>query len=170
MDFVFKIYNGLIVGLAIVAGLMLALIFVGIVVDVSIRTVGFNSLQWYSAMAEYALLFSTMCGAPWLVRIKGHVVVESLTMAVSPGVRFIMAKCVYLVCIFLSLLFVYYGFIEMVGTLQAGELDIRSIDMPKWILFVPFPVGFTLIAIEFARYLLGYDTYYSEKIGSSESL
>ena len=170
MDFISKIYNGLIIGLAIIAGLMLALIFAGIVIDVTIRTVGFNSLQWYSAMAEYALLFSTMCGAPWLVRIKGHVVVESLTLAVSPAVRFVMAKCVYLVCIFLSLLFVYYGFIEMVGTFQTGEIDIRSIDMPKWILFVPFPVGFTLIAIEFARYLLGYDTYYSEKIGSSESL
>jgi C4-dicarboxylate transporter, DctQ subunit len=170
MDFISKIYNGLIIGLAIIAGLMLALIFAGIVIDVTIRTVGFNSLQWYSAMAEYALLFSTMCGAPWLVRIKGHVVVESLTLAVSPAVRFVMAKCVYLVCIFLSLLFVYYGFIEMVGTFQTGEIDIRSIDMPKWILFAPFPIGFSLIAIEFIRYLFGYDTYYSDKIGSSESL
>jgi len=170
MDVIFKIYNGLIIGLAIVAGLMLALIFVGIVVDVSIRTVGFNSLQWFSAMAEYCLLFSTMCAAPWLVRIKGHVVVESLTLAVTPAVRWVMAKCVYVVCIFLSLLFVYYGFIEMVGAFQTGELDLRSIDMPKWILYAPFPLGFSLIAIEFFRYLLGYDTYYSKKIGSSESL
>lgn len=170
MSLIFKIYNGLITGLAILAGLMLALIFVGIVADVAIRTVGFNSLQWYSAMAEYSLLFSTMCAAPWLVRIKGHVVVESLTLAVSPKVRFVMAKCVYLVCIYLSLLFVYYGFLEVVGTFQTGEIDIRSIDMPKWILFAPFPVGFSLIAIEFTRYLFGYDTYYSEKIGSSESL
>jgi len=170
MDIILRIYNGLIVGLAIIAGLMLALIFAGIVIDVTIRTIGFNSLQWYSAMAEYSLLFSTMCGAPWLVRIKGHVVVESLTLAVSPPVRFVMAKCVYLVCIFLSLLFVYYGFIEMVGTFQTGEIDIRSIDMPKWILFAPFPLGFSLIAIEFIRYLFGYDTYYSDKIGSSESL
>ena len=150
--------------------MMLALIFVGIVADVTIRTVGFNSIQWYSAMAEYALLFSTMCGAPWLVRIKGHVVVESLTLAMPPTVRLIMAKCVYIVCIFLSLLFVYYGFIEMVGMLQTGELDLRSVDMPKWILFAPFPVGFTLIAVEFCRFLFGYDTYYSDKIGSSESL
>ncbi len=170
MNVVSKIYNRLIVGLAIVAGMMLALIFVGIVADVTIRTVGFNSIQWYSAMAEYALLFSTMCGAPWLVRIKGHVVVESLTLAMPPTVRLIMAKCVYIVCIFLSLLFVYYGFIEMVGMLQTGELDLRSVDMPKWILFAPFPVGFTLIAVEFCRFLFGYDTYYSDKIGSSESL
>jgi C4-dicarboxylate transporter, DctQ subunit len=170
MAAIVKIYNGLIIGLAIIAGLMLAVIFVGIVIDVSIRTVGYNSLQWYSAMAEYSLLFSTMCGAPWLVRVKGHVVVESLTLAVPPLVRLIMAKCVYLVCIFLSLLFVYYGYLEMADAFRSGEIDIRSIDMPKWILFLPFPVGFSLIAIEFFRFLLGYDTYYSSRIGSSESL
>ena len=81
-----------------------------------------------------------------------------------------MAKAVYVICIVLSLLFAYYGFIEMSGTFISAETDIRSIDMPKWILFLPFPLGFTLVAIEFARYLLGYDSYYAGKVGSGESL
>jgi len=170
MAFIWKAYNGLIIGLAIVGGLMLALIFVGIVADVTMRTLGFNSIQWYSAIAEYCLLFSTMFGAPWLVRLKGHVVVESLTMALPELMRKLMAKLVYLLCILLSLLFVYYGWIEMVGAISSGELDLRSIDMPKWILFVPFPLGFSLVAIEFGRYLLGFDSYYSGKVGSGESL
>lgn len=170
MNFISKAYNRLIVGLAIIAGLMLAVIFLGIVADVTIRTVGYNALQWYSAIAEYCLLFSTMLGAPYLVRLKGHVVVESLTMAMSPFVRMLMAKLVYIICIVLSLLFVYYGFLEMWGTMMSGETDIRSIDMPKWILFLPFPLGFLLIAIEFGRYLLGFDSYYSGKVGSGESL
>ena len=170
MNAISKAYDGLIVGLAIIAGLMLAVIFVGIVADVAIRTVGYNALQWYSAVAEYCLLFSTMLGAPYLVRLKGHVVVESLTMAMPPLIRMLMAKAVYIICIVLSLLFVYYGFLEMWGALMSGETDIRSIDMPKWILFLPFPLGFSLVAIEFGRYLLGYDSYYSGKVGSGESL
>ena len=113
MNMISKAYNGLIVGLAIVAGLMLAVIFLGIVLDVAIRTVGYNALQWYSAIAEYCLLFSTMLGAPYLVRLKGHVVVESLTLAMPPKVRMLMAKTVYIICIVLSLLFAYYGFLEM---------------------------------------------------------
>ncbi len=170
MKLLSKAYDGLIVGLAILAGLMLVVIFVGIIVDVAIRTVGYNSLQWYSAIAEYCLLFSTMLAAPWLVRLKGHVVVESLTMAMPAPVRWAMAKAVYVLCIVLSLLFVYYGFVELVLALGAGELDLRSIDMPKWILFLPFPLGFTLVAIEFGRYLLGYGSYYTGYVGSSESL
>ena len=170
MNMLVRAYNGLITGLAIVAGLMLAVIFIGIIADVAIRTAGFNSLQWYSAIAEYSLLFSTMLAAPWLVRLKGHVVVESLTLAMPPAIRRIMAKAVYLLCILLSLLFVYYGFIEMIAAMGSGELDLRSIDMPKWILFLPFPVGFGLTAVEFTRYLLGFDSYYAGKVGASEAL
>lgn len=170
MNMISKAYNGLIVGLAILGGMMLALIFVGIVADVTIRTIGYNSIQWYSAIAEYCLLFSTMFGAPWLVRLKGHVVVESLTMAMPDLLRKLVAKLVYVLCILLSLLFVYYGWIEMVGAFTGGELDLRSVDMPKWLLFVPFPLGFSLVAIEFGRYLIGIDSYYAGKVGSGESL
>ena len=170
MQLLSRAYDGLIVGLAILAGLMLAVIFVGIIADVAIRTLGYNALQWYSAIAEYCLLFSTMLAAPWLVRLRGHVVVESLTMAMPPRVRWAMAKAVYVLCIVLCGLFVYYGFVEMQLALSTGELDLRSIDMPKWILFLPFPVGFTLVAIEFGRYLLGFGSYYTGTVGSSESL
>ena len=170
MKLLSRAYDGLIVGLAILAGLMLVVIFVGIIADVAIRTLGYNALQWYSAIAEYCLLFSTMLAAPWLVRLRGHVVVESLTMAMPPRVRWAMAKAVYVLCIVLCGLFVYYGFVEMQLALDTGELDLRSIDMPKWILFLPFPLGFTLVAIEFGRYLLGFGSYYTGTVGSSESL
>lgn len=170
MKAVVRAYNGLIVLLAVVAGVMLAFVFVGIIADVAVRTAGYNAIQWYSALAEYSLLFSTMLAAPWLVRLKGHVVVESLTLAMPEAVQRVMAKVVYLLCIALSLLFVHYGLVEMVEALGSGELDLRSIDMPKWILFIPFPLGFSLIAVEFTRYLLGVDSYYSGKVGSSESL
>ena len=170
MSSISKVYERLITGLAVLGGILLAVVFVGIIVDVTIRTIGFNSLQWYSAFAEYSLFFCTMFGAPYLVRHKGHVVVESLRMAMPSSVRIVLAKVVYIVCIILSLLFVYYGLLETIDAIKTGEQDLRSIDMPKWILMVPFPIGFSLVAVEFFRYLLGYDTYYSDKAGSGESL
>lgn len=165
-----KIYYNLILGLAVIGGILLAVVFVGIILDVTIRSIGFNSLQWYSAIAEYSLFFCTMFAAPYLVRHKGHVVVESLRMAMPPVIRVVLGKVVYTVCIFLSLLFVYYGLLEVIDAVETGEEDLRSIDMPKWLLMVPFPIGFSLVAIEFLRYLLGFDTYYSDKIGSGESV
>ncbi|MEC7490611.1 MAG: TRAP transporter small permease [Pseudomonadota bacterium] len=165
-----KIYYNLILGLAVIGGILLAVVFVGIILDVTIRSIGFNSLQWYSAIAEYSLFFCTMFAAPYLVRHKGHVVVESLRLAMPPVIRVVLGKVVYAVCIFLSLLFVYYGLLEVIDAVETGEEDLRSIDMPKWLLMIPFPIGFTLVAIEFLRYLIGFDTYYSDKVGSGESV
>ena len=170
MTIVSKAYYNLILALAVIGGMLLAVVFVGIILDVTIRSVGFNSLQWYSAVAEYSLFFCTMFAAPYLVRHKGHVVVESLRMAMPPVMRVVLGKVVYAVCIFLSLLFVYYGLLEVIDAVETGEEDLRTIDMPKWLLMVPFPIGFSLVAIEFLRYLLGFDTYYSDKIGSGESV
>ena len=170
MTLISKGYNKLIFGLAVIGGVLLAVIFVGIIFDVTLRTLGFNSIQWYSAVAEYSLFFCTMFGAPYLVRHKGHVVVESLRLAMPAGLRTIVEKIVYLVCILLSLLFVYYGALETIEAIKTGEQDLRSVDMPKWLLMVPFPIGFSLVAIEFARYLLGFDTYYSNTATSGESL
>ena len=170
MTLITNAYNRLIFGLAVIGGVLLAVIFVGIICDVTIRTLGFNSLQWYSAVAEYSLFFCTMFGAPYLVRHKGHVVVESLRLAMPPKLRKIIEKIVYIACILLSLLFVYYGAVETIEAIKTGEQDLRSVDMPKWLLMAPFPIGFSLVAVEFSRYLLGFDTYYSNKATSGESL
>ena len=170
MTLISKAYYKLILSLAVIGGVLLAVVFVGIILDVTIRSIGFNSLQWYSAVAEYSLFFCTMFAAPYLVRHKGHVVVESLRLAMPGMVKAVVAKVVYAVCIILSLLFVNYGLLEVIDAIETGEEDLRSIDMPKWLLMIPFPIGFSLIAIEFLRYFLGFDTYYTDKVGSGESI
>ena len=166
MTLISKAYYKLILSLAVIGGVLLAVVFVGIILDVTIRSIGFYSLQWYSAVAEYSLFFCTMFAAPFLVRHKGHVVVESLRLAMPVMVKAVVAKVVYAVCIILSLLFVYYGLLEVIDAIKTGEEDLRSIDMPKWLLMIPFPIGFSLIAIEFLRYFLGFDTYYTDKVVS----
>lgn len=166
-------YNRLIFGLAWAGAVVLALMFVAGLVDVTLRETGYNPLQWYSAFTEYSLLFMTMMGGPWLVRIKGHVVVESLAMAMPPTLRLIMAKFAYLLCVLLSISFVWYGGDKAISTFVSGELDLRSIDMPRWALYAAIVVGFGLMGIEFCRYLFGFDTYYSgdaSDAGSTEGL
>ena len=170
MSAVSAAYSRLIHGLAVLGAAILACVLAGIVVDVSLRTAGFQPLQWYSALTEYSLLFATMLGGPWLVRIKGHVVVESLQLAMPPALRRASGKFAYALCIVLSLLFVWYGGEKAIDAWVSDELDIRSIDMPRWVLYASFPLGFGLMAVEFMRYLLGFDSYYSGQAGASESL
>lgn len=170
MKLIVKGYNRLIFGLAGLGAVLLALMFVSGLIDVTLREAGYKPLQWYSAFTEYSLLFMTMMGAPWLVRIKGHVVVESLALAMPPPLRLIMAKFAYLLCVLLSISFVWYGADKAISTFLSGELDLRSIDMPRWALYVSIVIGFGLMGIEFCRYLFGFDSYYAGETGSSESI
>ena len=81
--------------------------FIMIVTDVSIRTLGYRPPLFTSSVVEYALLYLAMCSAPWLVRERGHVVIEALVTVLPPGIRAALAKLVYLVCALVSFLFAY---------------------------------------------------------------
>jgi C4-dicarboxylate transporter, DctQ subunit len=43
-------------------------------------------------------------------------------------------------------------------------MDERSIDIPYWLLYVLFPPCFSLIALEFSRYLLGAESLYEGEL------
>ena len=49
-------------------------------------------------------------------------------------------------------------------------IDVRSIDMPQWILFGPMPVCFFFLTIEFIRYLIGIDDMYSQSLAEREGV
>lgn len=160
-------YNHVIVGLAIVAGSMVAGVFVAIVYDVLVRTLGFQPPFWTSALTEYALLYMTILAAPWVLRNKGHVFVESLTSSMPAWMQGIVEKFVYILCIVICLGLAYYATLMGVDVALRGEEDIRSIIIPKWVIFAGLPVGFVLTAVESMRFLLGKESMYPSRGGKS---
>ena len=53
------------------------------------------------------------------------------------------------------LLLAYYAAVLLIENYVRGERDIRSITIPLWVIFVPFPIGLALCAVEFGRFLFG---------------
>ena len=171
MDLLRRSYDGFITGLAYLAAVILGLTFVGIVADVCIREfLKIQAPDYTSALSEYAMLVVTMAAAPWLVREKGHVSVESLNLVLGAGTRRILEKIVYLACIMVSLAIAYYGARLAFQTGMRGEMDIRSIILPRWFLFGVLAAGFLLCAIEFSRYLLGRESMYSGRGVNTDSI
>ena len=60
MTLISKGYNKLIFGLAVIGGVLLAVIFVGIICDVTLRTLGFNSINGIALLQNIAS-FSARC-------------------------------------------------------------------------------------------------------------
>ena len=163
--------------LAYFACAIVALVFTMIVVDVLVRagcTASYNLFgddyacsppSFTLAVVEYSLLWFAMSAAPYLVRQRGHVTIEAVVSIVPDAVARMMAKIVYAVCFAISLLFAYYSMELFLETFESQEPDVRGIDMPYWLLFLPMPFGFFLVAMEFLRYLIGPASYYSYDLG-----
>jgi TRAP-type C4-dicarboxylate transport system permease small subunit len=155
--------------LATVAGGILAVMLVAIISDVLIRDFGGRPPEWTVPLVEFGLLYITMMTAPWLVRTKGHILVEALTAQLPPGAQRVLYKGVYFVCLVTCVLFAWYAGDLMLGAWQRNEMDERALSVPSAFIYLPAVVGFPLMAIEFARYLFGTDTMHSGRIAGQDS-
>ena len=157
--------------LAYFAGATIVLAFALIVIDVTLRTIGQRPPAFTSAVVEYVLLYFTLFAAPYLVREKGHVYVDALMSRLPRGPRWFAEKLVYLVCVVTSLAFSFIGFKLGIEAIESGTIEERSIDVPSWVDYWALGPIFLLVAIEFARYLIGADSMYrSTRAKGPESL
>ncbi len=160
MRTVAKVYDAVIMALATIAGAMVAAVFVAIVYDVMVRTMGYQPPFWTSALTEYALLYMTLLAAPWMVRIGGHVYVESFVATLPRWLFRSVERLVYVLCIAICFVLAYYAAALGYDVYLRGEMDYRSVIIPRWVLFAILPVGFTLSGIEFLRFLFGKGSMY----------
>lgn len=151
----------LLMGCVALAALLLLAGIGLVVVDVVTRASGLRPPGYTVAFVEYILLYFTLLSAPWLVRIKGHVLTDMLVVRMPATLRLVCAKGVYLVCIAVSLVSAVQGWLLFEEGVRFGYVDERSVDIPYWALYVLFPLCFSMIAVEFARYLFGFDSLYA---------
>ena len=153
MKYVVKGYDAVILGMAAFAAILMAAMMVTICLDVLLRNLGYQSSAHFFTFTEYALLMVPCLGAPWLVREKGHIYVEILLMSFGPKARARMTVAIGFACIAVCLVLAWYGFGITVQDYVGAEKDVRSLDMPRWLIVMWIPLAFLMMAIEFARFL-----------------
>ena len=151
MKLLSRLYTGLIESLATLAGLMVAGVCLLIVYDVIARNLGLQPPDSTVAITEYALLYFTMAAAPWLVRTRGHIVVEALHSRLTGHTRITVDWLILMICFFTSALIACLAAILAYEAWSRGEFEIRSLAMPRALLFTPLTIGFGLMATEFLR-------------------
>ena len=150
---VVKAYDAVIFGMAALAAFLMAAMMAVICIDVLLRNLGYQSSAHFFTFTEYALLLVPCMGAPWLVRERGHIYVEILLMTLGERARARMTLAIGVVCIALCLVLAWYGFDITWQNFVQSEKDVRSLDMPRWMIVIWIPLGFFLMAVEFARFL-----------------
>jgi TRAP-type C4-dicarboxylate transport system permease small subunit len=149
-----RAWDRLIEGLAVLAGCMIAGVCLLIVWDVIARNIGLQPPASTVALTEYALLYFTMAAAPWLVRTRGHIVVDALHRRFSGALLSVVDRFILVLCAGVCGLIGLLAGLLMVEAWQRGELEIRSLSTPRWLLFAPLAIGFVLMGGEFLRLLV----------------
>ena len=163
-----RLVGALVAALALVAGALLVWLMVAIVVSVAMRNMGLQPFAWLFLSTEYALLYITMLGAPWLVRRRGHVHIELVTAYLPPAARAVVSRSVAFLCVAVCVVLAWKG-ADLVSTnIARNDFDVRAYFTPKWWLTIAFPVSFGLMAVEFARFVFGRELLHTGQAGVHE--
>ena len=150
--------------LAIAARILIGALVLLVVADVAVRNIGLRPLGWAVNTSEFFLLYVTFLSMPWLIRTKGHVFVEFLRIALPASAKRVMARIVYVGCMVLCLYLGWVALNSMILSIQRGTYEMRTFDIPKWVVFAPMVAAFGLSALEWLRFALGYDDMYDRDL------
>ena len=140
-----SLYARLLELLAAVAAVLLGASALAITLDVVGRNVGLGTLPWILEVSEYVLPLATFLVAPWLLYRNEHVRLDILLQR-FPALGHVTNVVGLAVCVVL----VWYGVLTI---RNSNGMVLKSVVFPEWWLYVPVPVCFGLLAIEFARRL-----------------
>jgi C4-dicarboxylate transporter, DctQ subunit len=148
-----RAYDAVLYGMAWLAGALMVAMMAMIVADVVLRNLGYQSSAHFFTFTEYFLLLIPLLGAPWLVREKGHIYIEILVVALRPALQRALILAVVLACAVVAAVLAWYGGAITLQDFVGNEKDVRSFDMPRWMLMASMPLSFGMMLVEFLRLL-----------------
>ena len=143
--------DGIINGMAVIAGLLLMFMMFSICYEVVLRYFLFSPLTWVTEISEYILLYATFLGAPWVLKKDAHVKVDIVIARLGFKTRKIVNLVTSLISIAVCLVLVWFGTQMSVDLFQRGIPVIKSLSVPKFLLVGIIPLGGVFLAIQFIR-------------------
>jgi C4-dicarboxylate transporter DctQ subunit len=93
------------------------------------------------------------------VRKNAHVAITSFIERLPQRLRFLVGRAVLILCIFVLGLLSWRSGAVGLEMVAAGSVDMRSINIPSWVLYAMLAGGFGLMTLEFLRMLLRGNIY-----------
>jgi TRAP-type C4-dicarboxylate transport system permease small subunit len=146
-----RIYYLLMQTCGVAAALVIGALALLVTFDVIARNSGLGSFPWVVEVSEYSLPLATFLAAPWLLYRNEHVRIDMLLTALPGGVARQIDRVADLIGLGVCAVFVWYGLKVIADSAELGSLVIKTLVFPEWWLFVPVPLCFGLLGIEFIR-------------------
>ncbi|QDL90329.1 TRAP transporter small permease [Paroceanicella profunda] len=137
-----------------------ALVFI-VTYDVGARNLGLTPPNWAVNTVEYGMLHITFLALPWLVRTRGHVCVELVLTYLPARARTAWELALHAISALICFYLAYRSGLSLADTIAKGSYEVRSFDMPMWMLFASMPAGFLLGGLQFVAFPLRGDSFFA---------
>lgn len=154
--------------MAILARIVTILIVLIILADILTVNLFHYSLPWAIEFSEYLLVFLTFLGAAWLLREDGHIKLDLVLNALRKKNRIRLEIINSVIGLIISLILAVSGFIATYNLYERGVKTEAVIELPRFILIIIIPIGFTFLVYQFLAKIFKYRKQYkaNEEEGS----
>lgn len=144
-----RVFSGLNLICAVLGAALLFMIAAIICFEVTIRWLGGESRLWVIEVSEYALLFITFLGAPYLLEKNMHVVLDLVYDSLSGGSRIALqlfnATIGFALCAVLTVV----GVSVVMEQFEIGVRQVTVMRPQSWWITAALPIGMGLMAVQF---------------------
>lgn len=113
-----------------------------------VRFVLNGSTVWQTEAVIYLVIAATLIGLPYVQRLRGHVNVDLIPLALPRGLRFILAIFTLLLSIAIILVMLWYGFEYWHIAWEKGWKSDTVWGVRLWIPYMSIPIGFALLLLQ----------------------
>jgi TRAP-type C4-dicarboxylate transport system permease small subunit len=134
-----------------ISAIALGLMALWVTYDVVARYLLQAPTDWAGDLAEYALLWATFLGSPWLVRRNGHIMVELMVDRLSPSARDRVLRASWIIAALACGIFAYQAGLKTLFFYETGRVVSKSWEIPLFVPYLAMPIGMALMTIECLR-------------------
>ena len=124
--------------------------------DVILRkAIGFTWAPLYEIIT-YSLLWMTFLGTTAIMRMNGHVKMDSLTSQLSAKAEALLNTITHSVCVLLAGVMLFYTVKLTITDYQANFFLASILNPPKWPIEMIIPMGFFMLFVQIIRNTKGF--------------
>lgn len=148
-----KVFERVISALADVSALIIAFIVLAITGEVIMRHVFVRPLSWTVEVTEYLQLYIAFFAAAAVLKEGGHITLDLLSRGPQVGAKRFLRPIGNLLGVVATITMFFFSSITFCQAITAGTTVFKTLDVPRWLILLPLPVGFFLLAAGFLRRL-----------------
>jgi C4-dicarboxylate transporter, DctQ subunit len=148
-DATMRLFNRINLACAILGASILFLIAATVVFEVFARALTGSSRLWVIEVSEYALLFITFLGAPYLLEKNMHVVLDLVVNNLPRGPRTILRLVNALIGLAVCAILTAVGIGVVLDQFSTGVREITVMAPRSWWITASLPLGAFLMAVQF---------------------